>query len=493
MADINRTMGAGIVALVLVIGILFSPAFCGTRKEVTYFQNSDYETHVFILKGERPGHTVLIVSGLHGDESGGFLAAEAFTRVDVKNGKLIIIPRANLPAIQLKRRYVNVDMNRRFFLEASFADSNFYEDKVVAIIKKYIKQSDAVLDLHCGSGFYRPRYINRLENPRRWGQSIIADDDKVYFKGKKEVSLRAIAEQVIPYLNSMVRYPKYHYHFNNTRTKYPDSIHPEQRVSLSFYSLYGANVIAFGLETSKALPLDYYKAYYHICAVKRFLDLFGVTYTGNPRPLFHPPRLRYLLCSIDGHLTCVRNGDMVGVPYGARLKVEMVVARFGYPSVVDIPDVEGINDRGKEVIINSKKKVFVRKDGRIYASIRVVPLPGFKEDIGLIIKINGEQRRISIGGTIYMTSKDRLCLCDVFGINKKDVKVNLLGFAPPGRRNRGEDRGVLICPEKARLIRRYAMIEQGSNVYPINLTDKKYLLGTVFLKIVSSSCFASHT
>ena len=483
MANINRILGT----FILILGIISSfpnLALSGTKKEVIYFKNTDYEVHVFILEGKEPGQTVLIVGGLHGDESGGFLAAEAFTKVDIKKGKLIIIPRANLPAIQLRRRYVNVDMNRRFFLEGSFADSDLYEDKVVAIIKKYIKQSDVVLNLHCGSGFYRPRYINHLENPLRWGQSIIADDDKIYFEDGKKVNLRAIAERVITYLNSVVKNPKYYYHFNNTRTRYPDSIHPEQRVSLSFYSLYGARAIAFGLETSKELPLDYYKAYYHICAIKRFLDLFGIVYTGDPKPLFHPPHLKYLLCSINGHLTCIRNKDTVGVPYGARFKVEKVIARFGYPSVVDIPDVEGLNDRGKEVIIDSPKRVFVRKDGKVYASINVVPLPKFKEDIGLIIKVNGQKRRVAIGETISITPKDHLYLCDVFGL-KEEVKVNLLGFAPPGRHNRGEDRGVLIHPEKAHFIRRYAMFEQGYTVYPINITDEKYLLGTVFLRIRS--------
>lgn len=54
------------------------------------------ETDVFILEGSRPGGTLLVLGGTHGDEPAGYLAAVALVeRARVEQGRLIVIPRAN--------------------------------------------------------------------------------------------------------------------------------------------------------------------------------------------------------------------------------------------------------------------------------------------------------------------------------------------------------------------------------------------------------------
>ena len=98
----------------------------------------------------------------------------------LEKGNMIVVPRANFLSILKKTRQVNDDMNRRF------ADDNIisYEDKVVTILKKLISQSDLLLNLHEGSGFYFPQWKSDQKNPSRFGQSIIADTS-LYVNEKK--------------------------------------------------------------------------------------------------------------------------------------------------------------------------------------------------------------------------------------------------------------------------------------------------------------------
>jgi hypothetical protein len=54
------------------------------------------DTPVFVLTGDAPGGTALVLGGTHGDEAAGYLAAVVLIeRARVKAGRLIVIPRAN--------------------------------------------------------------------------------------------------------------------------------------------------------------------------------------------------------------------------------------------------------------------------------------------------------------------------------------------------------------------------------------------------------------
>ncbi|MBO8140944.1 MAG: succinylglutamate desuccinylase/aspartoacylase family protein [Firmicutes bacterium] len=54
------------------------------------------DTDVYVLEGDRPGGTVLVLGGVHPDEFAGFLAAVLLVeRAQVEQGRLIVIPQAN--------------------------------------------------------------------------------------------------------------------------------------------------------------------------------------------------------------------------------------------------------------------------------------------------------------------------------------------------------------------------------------------------------------
>ena len=58
---------------------------------------------------------------------------------------------------------------------------------------------DLILNLHDGSGFYRPKYYDWKHCPDRWGQSIIIDQENV--DTPKHGNLGNIARQVIQNVN----------------------------------------------------------------------------------------------------------------------------------------------------------------------------------------------------------------------------------------------------------------------------------------------------
>src|SRR5512147_3144623 len=134
-----------------------------------YFQETRQEVIVHYIRGKQPGPTLLMIAGIHGDEAGGYLAAERYADVKLTKGNLIVVPRLNGPAVEAgKRRGLGGDMNRLFSLPSNSSNP---DTKVINLAKELIGQADYVLNLHQGYDFYNPRWISRKRNPTKWGQS----------------------------------------------------------------------------------------------------------------------------------------------------------------------------------------------------------------------------------------------------------------------------------------------------------------------------------
>ncbi len=68
-------------------------------------------------------------------------------------------------------------MNRKF-LDIHVNDPEY---QTIRKIKSIItdQQIYMILNLHDGSGFYNSKYVDKNENPRRWGQSIVIDQSTI--------------------------------------------------------------------------------------------------------------------------------------------------------------------------------------------------------------------------------------------------------------------------------------------------------------------------
>ncbi|MHB8772234.1 MAG: M99 family carboxypeptidase catalytic domain-containing protein [Syntrophales bacterium] len=238
-----------------------------------YFRDTRQELTVHIIRGKEPGPTLLIIAGVHGDEAGGYLAAERYRDVKLTRGNLIVVPRLNGPAVDAgKRRGLGGDMNRLFSLPANSANP---DAKVVNLAKQLIGQADYVLNLHQGSDFYSPRWISRKRNPSKWGQCNVIDAATYHLPSGQKLELGNYAKRVVRRSNNRIPNRDYHFAVNNTDTASKWSRHKEQKGSLTYYSLYRRQKIALGVEATKNCSLAEAVAYLTI-AVNSAIEEAGI-------------------------------------------------------------------------------------------------------------------------------------------------------------------------------------------------------------------------
>lgn len=216
---------------------------------------------------------VLVVGGIQGDEPGGFSAATLLaTRYTITVGTVWVVPNLNFPSIVMRSRGVHGDMNRKF----ARLDAADPEYPTVTRIQSLISAPEVslVLNLHDGSGFYRPKHEGPLYNPSRWGQAIIIDQDNMESDSSTLNRLGKVANSVSSKVNRVLLHPKHRYHVRNTRTAQGDR---EMEKSLSWYAVRNGKA-AFGLEASKEFSIDM-RVYYHLHLVENFLREAGVQFT----------------------------------------------------------------------------------------------------------------------------------------------------------------------------------------------------------------------
>jgi hypothetical protein len=88
-----------------------------TSPEPAYMllEGTQYATEVYVKDAPEPGPTAIVVGGIHGDERSGYYAAEAVSRWQFDAGRIVVLPRANRPAIEAgTREGVHGDLNRKF-------------------------------------------------------------------------------------------------------------------------------------------------------------------------------------------------------------------------------------------------------------------------------------------------------------------------------------------------------------------------------------------
>ena len=223
----------------------------------------------FYRLGPGGGATLLVVGGIQGDEPGGFSAASLLaTNYSITSGEVWVVPNLNFPSIVKRNRGTFGDMNRKF-AKVSPKDPDY---EAVKTIQKIIcsPQVDVILNLHDGSGFYRPQYETPDHNPKRWGQCVIIDqetlDTEHRFGALSHMALAAIKDA-----NKGLLKDEHRYHLRNTETRKGDK---EMEKTLSYFAV-RHNKAAFGIEASKSFTTEY-RSYYHIHILESFMRQMGI-------------------------------------------------------------------------------------------------------------------------------------------------------------------------------------------------------------------------
>ncbi|WP_456325327.1 M99 family carboxypeptidase catalytic domain-containing protein [Desulfonauticus submarinus] len=309
-------------------------------------------------EGAKKGGGLLIIGGIHGNEPGAYKAVDILSRIKLKQGKLVLIPRSNFTSILANMRGYNGDMNRKF----AFIKKNDPDYPWVSWLKKHILQQkvDAVLSLHDGAGFH-------LRNKSAWGECIVIDE--VAYQGWP---LYRIAYWVINQVNRHVFSPLHKFAIYNTHTFSSHTKHAEQRKSLTFFTLTQAHKPAFCLEVSKQLPSLSLKVMYHLSMLKYFFKIYQIE---------TDPPLDMLISHIDEYLVskpcftlALRVNDIpvqiysdktLTVPAKAELKIEEVKAKEG---VFITP--QGVNLNWTKFRVYNKLTLEVKYDFQTLAKIK---------------------------------------------------------------------------------------------------------------------------
>jgi hypothetical protein len=476
--------------------LLINPGDAQSRREnLVYFPNTPYELNVYKIYGKEPGRTLMLIGGIQGNEPGGFLSADLYADMSLLKGTLIVVPRANFYSILLNHRGPHGDMNRKF---ASSPGNLSMDDRIVSILKELIAESDYLLNLHDGSGYYYPEYISKWRNPRAFGQSIIADCEEYKIPGQESVlRLGDMAREVLEVINREVTNELYRFHFNNTRTDEPDSIHKEQLKSATYYALTKHHIPAFGIETSKFLPSIDLKVRHHNLAINAFMRLFGII-PEQPGLYLDPPELRYLVASINGQTPIVlRDKQTLNIVAGDTINIAHVEANYERGLSVDILGYGSVNDFRKDFSIYKDTSLVIRKDNKVFAQIPIMvsefekagPKSLGKQVISyFVIEVNDGRQLLRNGEILGVVRGDRIRIVSILPeslARQQDMCVNFKGFVGDWKNNTGEDRGYLIDTAKG-LLARYSLYGQR-RVYRIVASRGREILGTMLVKITEPS------
>ena len=221
--------------------------------------------------GPGGGATLLVVGGIQGDEPGGFSAASLLaTNYKVTSGQVWVVPNLNFPSIVMRNRGTFGDMNRKF-AHVSPSDPDYPAVKTIQEIIR-APEVDVILNLHDGSGFYRPSNEGPLHNPNRWGQCVIIDqvclDVNLRFGQLEDMANNAIEDA-----NRSLLDDEHRYHLRNTETRKGDK---EMEKSLSYFAV-RHNKPAFGVEASKTFTTEH-RTYYHIQILESFMRQMGIKF-----------------------------------------------------------------------------------------------------------------------------------------------------------------------------------------------------------------------
>jgi hypothetical protein len=479
---------------IFILSVIFHPfsAWSRTEHEV-YFPDTAYELNIYRIYGQKPGKTLMLIGGIQGNEPGGFLSADLYADMSLEQGNLIVVPRANFYSIIMNDRGTNGDMNRKFTHEDNDLSM---EDKIVNILKKLISESDYLLNLHDGSGYFYPEYIDDSRNPKLYGQSVIADcAEFIDPESGSNIKLEEMARDVIDEVNQYITNDLYKFHFMNTRTSEDSSQHKEQRKSATYYALNVHHIPAFGVETSKALPSTDLKLWFHNLVINAFMSRFSIV-PQSPGLSLDNPVFKYIVVSVNGETPIVINkNERLDLEEGDSINISHIEANYDRGLSLDILDYGDLNDYRKDFKIFKDTEVIVRRDNNTFGEIPIriskkapsaekekIPFAAERVD-SFIIEAMGRRLLLSEGETLELVKGDKMKIADILPADLSGVQVNFKGFVGDKAGNSGEDRGYEV-DTATDLMQRYSL-DKNVETYPVIATKGNDVIGGFKVRLIA--------
>ncbi|MBW2562408.1 MAG: hypothetical protein JRE40_16380, partial [Deltaproteobacteria bacterium] len=333
--------------------------------------------------------------------------------------------------------------------------------------------------------FYRDVWQSEMKNPARYGQSIIVDcEDYRDLNTDNVIALGRMAKSAISEINDQIDNPDHFFHFNNHRTQAPDSSHPEQRKSATYYALYECGIPAFGIETSKSLPLET-RIYHHNIAVNSFMKMFGIT-PEIPGIGLTPPQIKYAVVKInEGSPVVVANGETLHIRPNDTIKIIHIEGNYTRGLSADIEGYGSVNDANKPFKLKGPTRVLIKKDHFLCGTFDIAftkrspsgySVAANPTVVVFKVRINGKEGCYPNGSHVDIVRGDLLELMDATTRPEllTDITCNFKGFVGTTGANTGEDRGYII-DTATDLWERYSLYK--------NKNDKEDVIGRLFFDI----------
>ncbi len=160
-----------LILLLLAVAIPAGVLADGKTSSGLIAAGTRWQTPYWISDSGAEGPTILVTGGVHGNEPAGALAVDEIRCWPLAKGRIIIVPRCNVPGLEAATRAMPgeakelADLNRNFPLSGKENTARGPAAKALwAFVRKH--KPDYTLDLHEGSGF-------RSAGSKSVGSSII--------------------------------------------------------------------------------------------------------------------------------------------------------------------------------------------------------------------------------------------------------------------------------------------------------------------------------
>lgn len=412
-------------------------------------KNFDFD---IIKKGYKDDNTLLIVGGIQGDEPGGFMAASLIaTHYEITKGSVWIVPNLNFYSIIKRSRGPYGDMNRKF-ADLSISDPEY---ESVQRIKSYIKDDDVklIVNLHDGSGFYRPTYEDKLHSPYKWGQCSIIDQENI--DTEKYSDLFKISNQVVSHVNKYLINKEDIYHLHNTRTVEGDK---EMEKTLTYYAI-NQGKAAFGNEASKNLP-THKRIYYHLLALEKYMDIMGIEY-----------KRKFNL--EDEVVKNIIDNDIEISLYNDKIKLPLSEVRnmLKYFPVKKDGTIDFVPSNPLMSIVKKENEYTIYYGNRRLSRLKADYIEHVNEEKKVTFSVDSQKKEIGFGSLI--TVKDAF---EVYPI--ENYRVNVIGFTNKSKK----ETNTKITHEK--MMKHFSIDTQGST-YRIEFYKGEKFAGMILVKFES--------
>lgn len=406
------------------------------------------------------GPTLLVIGGIQGDEPGGFTAASLLVNdYKVTKGQVWIVPNLNFDSIISRSRGIYGDMNRKF----STLRNSDPEFETIGKIKAIIKdpQVSMILNLHDGSGFYHEKHIDKDENPRRWGQSIVIDQSTIPTKLYGDIE--SVARRVIASANRNIADSKAKFRLKNTRTREGDK---EMEKTLTYFAINNGKP-AMGIEASKNYD-THVRTLHHLRVLESMMDTMGITYSRDfkltARSVYDKIGSNIQLAMFDNKIRFDLDDSRRSIGYVPMKKRSPMEFTANNPLVAVVKSNQGYKVRyGNRGVTFLNPQHFIFDDSLQQAEF----------------KIDGENRLVSLGTVVNVNES--------FSITPiKDHRVNIIGFKRSGHRN---ESGLSV--RKHQILPRFS-VDKQANKFRVEFYKGKKYSGMVLVNFVGDNKLAKN-